>query len=176
MIFGKGALFLPLPLWDDPPISMTSNPRASGYYRLANQEEAGTAIHGSFFGGQGYATQAIFGLGNLGTFFAPPEVDDSNLIEALMREMAQLREAIEALTERLAVQEHISEQIAPISIKPRARPMSDEKAKTKIKEHFENHHGEVVYPSDIADELRLDYDRARRLISELEADGQIARV
>jgi hypothetical protein len=34
----------------------------------------------------------------------------------------------------------------------------------------------TVYPSDIADELQIEYDRAVRLIEGLVTDGQVARV
>ena len=46
----------------------------------------------------------------------------------------------------------------------------------RIKGYVEDRHGTTVYPSDVADDLRIEYDRAVRVIEELETDGQVARV
>ena len=56
------------------------------------------------------------------------------------------------------------------------RSLPDGEAKVRIKGYFEDRHGTTVYPSDVADDLRIEYDRAVRLIEELETDGQVARV
>jgi len=56
------------------------------------------------------------------------------------------------------------------------RSAPDGETKVAIKTYFESRHGKTVYPSDVADELRIEYARAVRLIEELETDGQIARV
>jgi hypothetical protein len=58
----------------------------------------------------------------------------------------------------------------------RQRSVPDGDAKVLIKTFFESRHGTAVYASDIADELHFEYDRALRLIEELETDGKIARV
>lgn len=59
---------------------------------------------------------------------------------------------------------------------PRRNRISDQEAKKRIKALFEDKHGHTVYPSDVADELKIDYERVLQLITELEADGKVARV
>jgi hypothetical protein len=39
---------------------------------------------------------------------------------------------------------------------------------------FEEHHGEILYPSDVAEELSLDYDLVVKLLTELQDEGKIA--
>jgi hypothetical protein len=58
----------------------------------------------------------------------------------------------------------------------RRRSIPDDEAKVRIKTYFEDRHGKTIYPSDVADDLRIEYIRAVRLIEELETDGQVARV
>jgi hypothetical protein len=77
----------------------------------------------------------------------------------------------EELTRRIARQQ----SAAKTGPKSRGKPIPDDEAKARIKAHFENKHGQTVYPSDVADEIRLDYDRVLRLITELESDGKITR-
>ena len=43
----------------------------------------------------------------------------------------------------------------------------------EILEYFESHDGETIYPSDLAEELRIDYDVVCSVIDALAADGEI---
>jgi hypothetical protein len=45
-----------------------------------------------------------------------------------------------------------------------------------IKQYFEKHHGEILYPSDVAKALNLPYDLVERLFNELELSGKIREV
>jgi hypothetical protein len=56
---------------------------------------------------------------------------------------------------------------------PEPREISDAEAKAEIKNIFDSHNGEVLYPSDVAHQLNLDYDTVVRLLDELEAEGRI---
>lgn len=53
------------------------------------------------------------------------------------------------------------------------RDIAEQQAIQEIKEVFNTHHGETIYPSEIADELRLDYDLVVRLLMDLENAGSI---
>jgi hypothetical protein len=102
--------------------------------------------------------------------------------EAFVEAIITLSEEISLL--RVAT-EHLSASVAALHLPddkqhaarraPRGRAITDTDAKAAIKAYFEKRHGETVYPSEIADELHLDYDRALRLIGELESDGQVTK-
>ena len=97
-------------------------------------------------------------------------------INALTAEISQLKAAIEALTQLIARQQVAGEQpTAPVRPR-RSKRISDEAAKALIKAYFEKKHGETVYPSDIADDIGIDYERTIKLIQRLEDDGQVARI
>jgi DNA-binding MarR family transcriptional regulator len=93
----------------------------------------------------------------------------------LADEVARLRAAIEALSEHIAGLDSW-EGIRHATISNAQQSLGDDAAKQEIKAYFEKRHGETVYPSDVADELNLDYDSAVRLIGELEQDGSVARI
>nr|WP_294514164.1 hypothetical protein [uncultured Rhodopila sp.] len=95
-------------------------------------------------------------------------------IETLIAEVSQLKVAVESLTALVAAQKRPAD--LQQQTKPRRSRVTDAHAKTLIKAFFEKRHGQTIYPSDVADELRIDYDRASHLIAELEADGKIAKV
>jgi hypothetical protein len=88
----------------------------------------------------------------------------------------QLREAAEALTEQFAEVERPANQDVVRPGMGRWDQATDGELKVRIKAYFEARHGQTVYPSDVAEELPIDYDRAVKLIGELERDGQVARV
>ena len=48
-------------------------------------------------------------------------------------------------------------------------------AKREIADFFSEHRGEVIYPSDVAEELNLSYVLVEELVEELEDEGQIRR-
>jgi hypothetical protein len=87
-------------------------------------------------------------------------------IDALKQSIDELKKEVASLTNQLEA------VTAQLTAKP--REISDEAAKTEIKQYFESLDGDVIYPSDVADDLNIDYDTVARLIQELVADGQIA--
>ena len=65
-----------------------------------------------------------------------------------------------------------SEVAAPVA---EARELSDGEAKAEIKAFFDENHGEVLYPDEVADALRIEVDQAIRLCDDLSRDGEIAQ-
>ena len=57
---------------------------------------------------------------------------------------------------------------------PHPRDISDDDARQEIKGYFEALHGEVVFPSEIAENLNLDYDQVVRLVQDLVSNREIA--
>ena len=53
--------------------------------------------------------------------------------------------------------------------------MGRQRGNREIKAYFAAHDGETIYPSDVADEVRLDYHFVCDLIRELETEGQVAK-
>lgn len=70
-----------------------------------------------------------------------------------------------------ALEERLDSLSAPTT---QVRQISAAEAKQEIKTLFEERHGEVLFPSDIADELNLEYDFVIVLLAELENEGKIA--
>ncbi len=81
---------------------------------------------------------------------------DRERIESLEREVAELREAVGL-------------------DRPAPRNVSKTQAKREIRAHFAQHDGQVVYPSDIAEDLKLDYDLVLVAINELEKEGKVSK-
>ncbi len=81
---------------------------------------------------------------------------DRTRIESLEREVAELREAVGL------------DQPAP-------RKASKTQVKKEIRAHFAQHDGQVIYPSDIAEDLNLDYDSVLAAINELEKEGKVSK-
>ena len=78
---------------------------------------------------------------------------------------------ISALEKTIAqLQEVIDDQIVEI------RDVSDATAKKEVSTFFGQHHGEILYPSDVAEVLRLDYDQVKKAIEALNKEGKIAGV
>ena len=81
---------------------------------------------------------------------------DRQRIESLEREVAELREAVGL-------------------DRPAPRKMSKTQAKKEIGAYFAQRDGQVVYPSDIAEDLNLDYDLVLIAINELEKDSKVSK-
>ena len=56
------------------------------------------------------------------------------------------------------------------------RDIPRDQAKQEIKDYFEAHHGEDIYPSDVMEALFLDYDLISELCNELQREGKIERL
>ena len=92
----------------------------------------------------------------------------------LNRNIVNLIPAIEALTDRInALELRLQEISSPTN---EIRRVDDEQARREIKELFDTKHGETIFPSEVAEELQLDYDTVTRLLSDLENEGQIKSV
>jgi hypothetical protein len=85
---------------------------------------------------------------------------DRDRISALEQEMAILRNLIGA-------------SVGEIGERPRKVRLSS--AKHEIKKYFEERHGKVLYPSDVAIALRLELGIVERAILSLEKEAKIAR-
>ena len=81
---------------------------------------------------------------------------DRGRIESLEREVAELREAVGL-------------------DRPAPRKASKTQVKKEIRAHFAQHDGQVVYPSDIAENLTLDYDLILVTINELEKENKVSK-
>lgn len=81
---------------------------------------------------------------------------DRRRIESLEREVAELREAVGL-------------------DRPAPRKASMTQVKKEIRAHFAQHDGQVIYPSDIAEDLNLDYDSVLAAINELEKEGKVSK-
>lgn len=46
----------------------------------------------------------------------------------------------------------------------------------RVRMYFADHHGEVIYPSDVAEEFNVDYDKAEQAVRALEAAGHVRPV
>ena len=81
-------------------------------------------------------------------------------------------DAIRALITRIAALEERLDSVSSTPIETRRIP--DDEAKQEIKSLFEERHGEVLFPSDVAEELNLEYDLVVRLLTALQREGKIA--
>jgi len=98
----------------------------------------------------------------------------SNAVAMLNENIVNLISAVENLTDRIEGLEQRFEQFVPISYEPRKIDIGE--AKIEIKTLFEAMHGQTIFPSEIAEELRLDYDLVVGALTDLENEGQIRPV
>jgi Mg2+ and Co2+ transporter CorA len=136
----------------------------------------GSPVYTAVGTGTGFITSTMHAHPNLETWSI---IDHSSkiagAIEKLSREVSELKWAVENLTDHL-----IAAEERGANSRRRAKSIqvqqSDRDIKKMIKKFFEKRHGETIYPSDIADELQMDYDRIVRLVRDLENDGKIAKI
>lgn len=81
---------------------------------------------------------------------------DRERIGALEREVAELREVVGL------------DRSEP-------RKLSKAQAKKEIRSYFAQHDGQIVYPSDIGEDLNLDYDLVLVAINELEKENKVSK-
>ena len=91
-----------------------------------------------------------------------------DVVQLLLSQNRNDRARIEALETQVADLRSTIESTYP---DPREIPKAQEKK--EILEYFESHDGETIYPSDLAEELRIDYDVVCSVIDALAADGEI---
>ena len=83
------------------------------------------------------------------------EVQIQPSTDLLNRNIVNLISAIEALTDRInALELGLKEISSPPN---EIRRVDDEQARREIKELFDTKHGETIFPSEVAEELHLDY-------------------
>jgi regulator of replication initiation timing len=90
------------------------------------------------------------------------------LINALRAENEALKMENQQLKDKVG-QNPLETQIV------KTRVISRKRAKEEISRFFVEHHGEVIYPSDIAEELNLSYFVVEEIIEDLENEGEIRR-
>jgi DNA-binding MarR family transcriptional regulator len=95
---------------------------------------------------------------------------DLTQVEMLLMEYQQLKK--ENLHLRRQIEESHACQDAKTNV---LREIPVKQAKKEIRKYFNDHHGSVLYPSDIADALNLSYLLVDDLIRELEDEGEIKR-
>ncbi len=111
------------------------------------------------------------GTPTLRAFFSPGAADSLETIHAVVEQNRQRdRERIEALERKVAELE-----AATGLDRPAPRKVSKAQAKKEVHAHFAQNDAQVVYPSDIAEDMNLDYDLVLVAINELEKEGKIIK-
>ena len=103
-------------------------------------------------------------------YFLPPAGADSlEMIHAVVEQnRLRDRERIEALEEEVAeLREAVGLNLPP------PRNITKTAAKKEIGAYFAQRDGEIIYPSDIAEALNLDYDFVLTVTHELEKEGKV---
>ncbi|MGB8840857.1 MAG: hypothetical protein WCC64_07275 [Aliidongia sp.] len=132
------------------------SPIASGETRALRTPPSSVASEGSL----GYTTATMF-----------------DFQAGLAKTVIALEMKIDHLSERFsALEGAIGSMLHSSSVALLREDVSDEHLKQEIKQHFVDHDGETLYPSDISDALNVDYDRVEKLIGEMAEDGKIKRV
>ncbi len=94
----------------------------------------------------------------------------ADMIQALLERSHRDRERIEVL------ERNVAKLQGAVSLdRPAPRKLSKVQAKNDIRAYFAQHDGRVVYPSDIAEDLNLDYDLVSAAVYELEKEGKVAK-
>lgn len=94
----------------------------------------------------------------------------ADMIQRLVERTHRDRERIEALERNVAKLQGVV-----LLDRPAPRKLSKAQAKNEIRAYFAQRDGQVVYPSDIAEVLNLDYDLVLVAINDLEKEGKIAK-
>lgn len=104
-------------------------------------------------------------------FFSPGAAESLEMIHAVVEQNRQLdRGRIESLEREVA---ELREAVG--LDRPAPRKASKTQVKKEIRAHFAQHDGQVIYPSDIAEDLNLDYDSVLAVINELEKEGKVSK-
>ena len=90
--------------------------------------------------------------------------------QALEEENRSYRQRIETLERQMI---ELLEDRA--ESEPRVRDVTKAVGRREVRTYFKEHREEIIYPSDVADALDLEYDFVLGLIEELEAEGRIAK-
>ncbi len=105
------------------------------------------------------------------TFFSPGAAESLEMIHAVLEQNRQRdRGRIESLEREVA---ELREAVG--LDRPAPRKASKTQVKKEIRAHFAQHDGQVIYPSDIAENLNLDYDSVLIAINELEKENKVSK-
>ncbi len=111
------------------------------------------------------------GTPTLRAFFSPGTADSLEMIHAMVEQNRQRdRERIGALEREVA---ELREVVGLDRSEP--RKLSKAQAKKEIRSYFAQHDGQIVYPSDICEDLNLDYDQVLVAINELEKENKVSK-
>lgn len=91
--------------------------------------------------------------------------------KATSEKISALLAEIDMLSKRMAAIESNFDDTAIVEL----RDLSDSDATTEIRDFFETRRGEVLYPSDVAGALALDYHQAKKIIEALEQEGVVGK-
>ena len=107
----------------------------------------------------------------LRSFFSPGAADSLEMVHALVEQNRQRdRERIGAL------EREVAELRDAVGLdRPAPRTVSKAQAKKEIRAYFAQHDGQVVYPSEIAEDLTLDYDLVLIAVNELEKENKVSK-
>ncbi|MBW1925402.1 MAG: hypothetical protein JRF59_09095 [Deltaproteobacteria bacterium] len=98
---------------------------------------------------------------------APPElvtvVADNRRLETMERKIEALNKKIQEF------EEIVQDAVQVIEL----RDLSEDEAKREIEEYFKAHHGEVIDPARLQEELGIDIELACEICDELETEGKI---
>lgn len=93
-----------------------------------------------------------------------------DLLKQALDENLTLREKVQTLEDQM------SSLIARLGLdQPPPRRITKSEAKREVAAYFQAHQDETIFPSDIADELNIDYDVVVDAIRQLERAGTIAK-
>jgi hypothetical protein len=94
----------------------------------------------------------------------------SDKLDSLRSQLDEVLRELDGTKARVAALEE--EWRAPDELE--LRDLRDDEAKREIKAYFEEHHGETLYPDEVAKALRLDVLQVIHLCQELAREQQIA--
>jgi hypothetical protein len=92
--------------------------------------------------------------------------------DKVKEEKDRLQKEVETLQQQLKAAQACQSDPEPVI---ELRDVSRKKAKAEIAKFFKKRHGEVIYASDVADELNLSYLLVEEIVKELEDEGKIKR-
>ena len=117
-----------------------------------------------------------------GAVIATPTGSTSFMVDESVRVVVQdhghvIAAGSEPVAELLGQLDDIKKRVAYLEAELRGhdvREITETQARQEIAAYFEKNDGKVLYPSDVAESLRLDYDLVSKVIEGLAKDGEIA--
>ncbi len=97
----------------------------------------------------------------------PPDVRTVHTVEMEVGALGSLLDQLHQLNKRVAT---LEASVLEYDL----REVTVMQAKKEIAAFFEKNHGETIFPSDVANALRIDYDLVLKVVEELEEEGEVA--